>query len=123
MKRQKIFLIDGIGALLTAISLGIILPYFVGLFNMPKSVLIILALIATGFAIYSFLCYFFVLINWKFYLSIIIYANSIYCVATILCMFYFYNQLKQFDIVYFLCEILIILVLVLYELKLIIKNN
>jgi len=53
---RRLFLIDGIGALVSAVMLGLVLTVWAPVFGMPRRVLIPLALVAAGFAIYSLTC-------------------------------------------------------------------
>lgn len=112
--RQNIFLIDGIGALVSALILGIVLPYFeVGL---PKATLVVLSLTALVFGIYSLGCFFFRK-SGRAWLKVIIASNLLYCLATALIVGYFYGLLTGLAASYFLVEIMLILVLVCLELR------
>ena len=55
---RRLFLIDGFGALLSAILLGIVLIKFETIFGIPKSTLYFLASLPCLFAIYDFYCFF-----------------------------------------------------------------
>ena len=72
---RKLLLIDGIGALVSALFLGVILVKWNPLIGMPIDVLYILAAIAGIFAVYSLSCHFFVKAHWAFYLRMIMIAN------------------------------------------------
>jgi hypothetical protein len=116
-KPKTLFLIDGLGGLVTALLLyGVLRPFheYVG---MPPKVLIYLTLIAALFFIYSTLCHLFVKENWKPFLKIISYANLLYCCLTLLLMIYYFQELTTLGVGYFLAEILVILVLVYFERK------
>lgn len=123
-----IFLIDGIGAVVTSLSLfgiGFLLQEY---FGMPQNVLYILASVVVFYAIYSFSCYFFLfdklgkaLKNWQSFLKVIIVANSLYCVVMPFLLFEFYQNLTTLGFFYFIFEIMIILTLVVFELKVISK--
>lgn len=110
--KTKIFLIDGLGAIVTAVILSFILPIFqVGV---PKDVLNALAAVAILFGIYSLTCFVLKAKNTTF-LKGIIFANLLYCVATALIVFYFYKQLNWLTIAYFVSEILVIVSLISFE--------
>lgn len=115
----QLFLIDGIGAVITGLLTGLVLTYFESFFGMPKLVLIPLALVAFIFAIYSFTCYFTIKKHWRFYLKIIAIANFLYCCVTFGFGIIYFNQLTIFGVLYFIGEIIIVLTLVTIELKVI----
>ncbi|MCF6348539.1 MAG: hypothetical protein L3J20_09610 [Flavobacteriaceae bacterium] len=79
---KKLFLIDSLGAFITAFLLGVVLTRFEVVFGMPKTVLYYLSLIALIFSIYSICCHFLLEKNWKPYLKGIIIANLTYCLIT-----------------------------------------
>ena len=114
---KRLFLLDGLGALLTAFLLGIVLTAFNEHFGMPPNTLNILALIALGFAVYSICCFFFIGQNWRLFLKIIATANLLYCGLTTALVIYFYPQLTVFGVVYFLLEIVVVCGLVYIELR------
>ena len=114
---RQLFLIDGLGAMLTAFLTGIVLVYFESFFGMPKSILVPLALVACGFAIYSLTCYFLKPKNWQFYLKNIAIANLLYCCVTAACLVFYYSQLSIFGWLYFIGEILIVVSLAMFELR------
>lgn len=115
---KKTFLIDALGALLSAFLLGVVLVSFEEFFGMPKQVLYYLAFTSSLFAVYSFLCYLKTPENWPNYLRAIAILNIFYCFVTAGLIVQFFQQLTIFGIIYFACEILLILNLVSIELKL-----
>lgn len=110
--RTKVFLIDGIGALLSALTIGIILPYFQ--IGMPKDVLNTLSSIAALFGTYSLSC-FFCKRNVSSLLKAIVVANSLYCIAIAVVLFYFSEHLSWLATAYFSIEVVIIIFLVCIE--------
>lgn len=114
----EIFLIDCIGAFLTAILLGLVLLNFQEYFGMPSEILIPLASIAMVFCIYSLSCYLLLKRNWKPYLKIIALANLLYCAVTATLLLVFYSQLTILGVLYFIGEIVMVLALVYFEFKL-----
>lgn len=115
LKPEKIFLIDGLGALLTAVCIGLIMTNFQSFFGMPLDFLYLLAGIACIFAVYSFSCHFLLKKRKKGFLQAIMIANLAYCCLTLVLIFHFFELLTYPGIAYFLLEILIILVLVYRE--------
>lgn len=116
MKPKTVFLIDELGAVLTAILLMTIRTYN-EYFGMPRKTLTILSIVALIFAIYSFSCFLFSHNNSQKLLRPIIVANLTYCILTLGLVIYFYNRLTILGLAYFTGEILIICGLVHIELK------
>jgi hypothetical protein len=117
---KKLFLIDGMGAMGTA-SLLLLLPVlFPGIFGLPDSYTNLLGGIAVCFAIYSL--YNYVTFNptrWKPSLTVISIANAIYCVISLGILLLHFQQITTIGWLYFMGEIAIIMVLVLWERKVI----
>lgn len=114
---QKIFLVDAIGAIISVLSL--LIPYsFEEFFGMPKEILRIFILIAIIFSIYSTTIYLTKKENWKPYLTIIALLNISYCVFTVYHVFENLNTITLYGHLYFVGEILIILALSIFELRL-----
>ncbi len=120
---KRLFLVDGLGALLTALLLGVVLVRFEVLFGMPKTTLYLLSLIAIVYTIYSFCCCFFNFSNWRPYLKAIIIANILYCILTTWLVFYFFSLLTILGLVYFLLEIIVICFLIVIELRVFTNKN
>lgn len=117
LKDRKIFLVDAIGAIVSAISL--LVPYlFEELFGMPKSTLRIFITIAIAYSIYSTTVYIINTENWKFYLTIIGLLNISYCVFTVYHILKNLNTITLYGNLYFVAEIVIILALSFFELQL-----
>lgn len=113
---KRLFLIDGLGALLTAFILFKILAGFEEVFGMPQKVIYLLSLVPFIYAIYSFCCYFFIRTRWRVYLKAIAIANILYCWLTTALVVYFYQSLTVLGLTYFLSEVIIIVSLVRKEL-------
>lgn len=114
---RKLFLLDSLGAILTASMLFFVLRKLNNFFGMPIIVLENLALLALCFAFYSIICFLFLKKNWSFYLHIIAFANLSYGLLTMFLLIAFYTQITWLDWFYFLTEIVVIFVLVYLELK------
>ena len=113
---KKLFLIDSLGAVLTAFFLGVILVRFEDSFGMPKTILYVLSSMACIYAIYS-ICSYFLLTNiWRPYLKGIAIANLIHCCLTIGLVFYFYQKLTVLGLTYFLLELIVVFGLIIVEL-------
>ncbi|MBK7425545.1 MAG: hypothetical protein IPI60_00130 [Saprospiraceae bacterium] len=111
----RIFAADGLGALLSALCLGIILPIFEDAFGMPLQILYLLAFIAIILAAYSFFCYTFITRDKRHFLKLIILANVLYCILTVVMVIYFFQKLTKWDLTYFILESLVILFLIRLE--------
>lgn len=114
---KQIFLIDGFGALLSALLLGIVLVQFNDLIGMPFKVLYPLAAIALAFCMYSLACYMLVKKKAKPYLLLIAVLNLLYCLLTVTLVFFHHSALSVFGYLYFIGEIIIIAVLAYIELS------
>lgn len=117
LKGQKIFLVDAIGAIISALSL--LIPYsFEDFFGMPKSEVRIFIAIALLYSIYSTTIYLIKKENWKPFLTIIVLLNISYCILTVYQIFKNLNTITLYGHLYFVSEILIILTLSIFELRL-----
>lgn len=116
-KGRNIFLVDAIGAVVSALSL--LIPFsFVELFGMPKSIVSIFISIAIVYSIYSTIVYLTNPSKWKMYLIIIAILNISYCLFTVYHIFNNLNTITLLGYLYFAGEILIVLTLSIFELKL-----
>jgi len=114
---KKLFLIDGLGALLTAALLAFLLANLESFFGMPQRILYPLAVVALAFAIYSFSCFSFLKKNWGRFLIVIALANLTYCAVTLYFIISLFEQLTIWGILYFIGEILIVVSLAVVELR------
>jgi len=114
---RKLFLIDGLGAIVSAFMLGVILTKFENIFGMPRRVLYFLALIPCIFAVYDFGVIFRNLANWGPPLKAIAIANLIYCGISVGFVIHHYQKLTGLGLIYFILEILIVIILSSIELK------
>ncbi len=112
---KQFLLIDGIGALVTIFFLGIVLVHYEPYFGMPKTILYGLVVAPGIFALYSFSGYFFLKSTWAKYLRVVALGNLAYCVATSYLIFCYYANLTSLGLLYFIGEILVILILVWFE--------
>lgn len=120
---KKLFLIDSLGATLTALLLGVLLPNVREYIGMPSKVLYVLAAQAFLYAVYSMLMYLSSIKKWQPYMKGIAIANAFYCVITISLMSYFHPQLTALGIAYFLVEVIIIMSLSVLEWKMAKDDN
>lgn len=120
---KLVFLIDCLGALLSAFLLGVALPSFQPIFGMPNKVLYGLAALAVLFAIYSFWNYRWFKESWRPYLRGIAIVNLLYCCLTAALVIYFRQELTKWGLLYFLQEMVVIIVVVMLEFKTIARKN
>lgn len=113
--RRNIFLIDGLGAFTSAFFLGLILPRVE--IEMPERVLILLAIVAMIFGIYSLSCFCLKRKTSSNWLKLIIVANASYCLVTALVVMKYFSDLSLLGAVYFIGEILVIMALCYLETK------
>jgi hypothetical protein len=114
---KLVFLLDCLGALLSAFLLGVVLPSFQPIFGMPNEILYGLATLAALFAIYSFWNYRWFKENWRPYLRGIALINLTYCALTLALVLYFYSSISVWGLLYFLLEIVIVVALAIFELQ------
>jgi peptidoglycan biosynthesis protein MviN/MurJ (putative lipid II flippase) len=114
---KTLFLVDSLGALVTAFFLFAILRTFNEYVGMPQTALTYLSLIAVIFSLYSIACFFLLEANWQPFLRTISIANLLYCCLTMGLVIYYYPSLTILGITYFLAEIIVVCGLVFVELK------
>lgn len=115
---RSIFLVDGLGALLSTMLL-IIVAGLETFFGMPAKILYQLVPLTTMFAAYSLAAYFLRPVKWQLFLLPIAVANILYSCLTLFLVFYCFTELTKLGIAYFLGEILVIVFLAIIELRLI----
>jgi hypothetical protein len=120
---KSLFLIDSLGAFLTAFLLGVILTSYEVYFGMPARVLYPLSALACVFGLYSMGCYFWVRSHWRPFLKAIALANLAYCLLTTGLVFLFYQSLTILGILYFSGELIVISVLIYIELSAVSKKT
>jgi hypothetical protein len=116
LKGYNIFLADAIGAFISILLLSLVY-LFAEFFGMPKNVILIFIGIASVPFIYSTTTFFSRPIHWQFHLGIIAFLNMSYCLYTGYQIFKNSETLSLYGYIYFSGEILLILILSIYELK------
>jgi len=114
---KKVFFIDGMGGVLSALFLGVVLVGMEDRIGMPVPVLYVLASIAGVFAVYSMCCRFLLTAQHKPFLLAITVANILYCCVTIGLVLYFYDVLTSLGMVYFVLELFVLIALIAIELN------
>lgn len=113
-----IFLIDGLGAILTALLLLLALPNLPEVFTMPARILQFLGSIAVILAAYSVSNYFIKLAQVRLLIRIIAVGNLLYCLLSVFIVSKLFTTISAWDKVYFAGEVLIVLALAVFEWKL-----
>ncbi|WP_066758838.1 hypothetical protein [Crocinitomix algicola] len=118
---KKLFLIDALGALISAFLLGVLLVEFKAYFGIPPGTLYILAAIPVFYAIYD--CYAFLKKDnfTRNRLKIIAIANLCYCFVSLLFTIYHYHQILFWGWIYIISELFIVCLLANFELKMVRK--
>jgi hypothetical protein len=114
---KKLFFIDGCGAILSAFLLGIVLVRFEKYVGIPPATLYFLAAFPTMFTIYDWFSYLQSHNKQPLLLRGIALFNFLYCGLSIGVAYYHYETLTIFGWIYFFIEILIVMILANWELK------
>ncbi|MEM1318667.1 MAG: hypothetical protein AAGG75_00355 [Bacteroidota bacterium] len=114
---KPLFLIDGIGALVSAFLLGVVLVRLEPMFGMPPEALYVLALPPCFFALYDLGCYFAPLRRPGPFLRLIALANLGYCALSIYMVLDHAVQLTVLGWFYFMGELLIVILLAAQEMQ------
>lgn len=114
---KRLFIVDGVGALLSAFLLGIVLVYFESFFGIPKNVLYILASFPILFAILDFFFLFQNRTKVGRNLKLIALLNIFYCFLSIGLAVMHIDAISRFGWASISVEILIVLALAAVEYK------
>ena len=120
---KKVFLLDGIGALLTGILLIVVVIPLRKEFGMPQSVLYWLSAIAWVFSMYSICCAYIKTDQWQALLRAISIGNCFYCILIVILLINFINTVTLLGFAYFTGEIIIIISLVSIEIRTVKKSK
>lgn len=122
-KLKNLFLLDGLGAILSAFLLGIVLVKLESYFGIPKKALYILAALPCLFMIYDFFCYYKIERNLAKYLKGIAIVNLLYCCLSIGMAIYHQEVISSLGWIYLIVEIIVVMILAIIELKVANKFN
>jgi len=114
---KKLFLIDGLGATISAVLLGIVLTRLVSFIGIPESTLYFLAVIPSLFAIYDFYCYLKIENKIGIFLKTIGIANLVYCCLSVGLAIYHRATITHLGWMYVLIEVMIVGLLAYVEMK------
>lgn len=113
---NKLFLVDGFGALVSAFLLAVVLVQFESYFGIPPSALYFLAVFPVIFAIYDFYCFYKVRNKRGPFLTGIAVANLLYCCLSLGVLFYHLETVTWLGYIYILAEIVVVSLLAAFEL-------
>jgi CBS domain containing-hemolysin-like protein len=112
---KKLFLLDAIGAFLTATFIGVVMRNNLETFGLPTQEAVVMSIIACIFFCFSGICYLFVNKQQYKYIFIIATANSLYVLLSFFIFFNHFKDLTPFGIMYLLSEMATIILLVTLE--------
>ena len=115
---RTIFLLDGVGAVISTLLLALALPALRPVLGMPHAFLWPLAGIAALFAAYSFTCFRLADHADPRFLRAIAVANGLYCVLTLILVGVAWSEVSALGVAYFVGEALVIGALVVFEWRL-----
>lgn len=111
---QQVFLIDGIGAMLSAVLLWVIYSCK-SIFTIPESMFLLLIFFPVLFACYSLGCAWVRPVKWKLFLSIVMTGNLLYIFYSLCLAILYFEELNIPGLIYFLSETFVILAVVYFE--------
>lgn len=114
---KRIFVIDGLGALFTAFSLGIVLVKLEYIFGIPRTSLITLSIIPLFYFLYDCFCYFRAKNRLGFYIKGIAILNLLYCPISIGFHLYDGQSITLVGWIYIIIEILVVAAIAIFEFK------
>jgi len=115
-KPRNLFLIDGVGAILSAFLLGVVLVYFKSYFGIPVNTLYVLAIIPCFFALYDLLCYFLLKKNHKPFIKLTAWLNIAYCGLSLRMAYEHIGQIEILGFIYIIIEVILVLAIAKIEL-------
>jgi hypothetical protein len=116
--KKQIFLIDGLGALLSLSLLLALTLTIEGFFGVPRQALLALCLLPLVFSIYSLSCHFLKPLRWSLFLRVIAIANLFYCGLTLGLVIAYFESLTTLGLLYFVIEKAIVIPLAIVEWRL-----
>jgi len=112
---KRLLLVDGTGALVSTGMIGGVLANYPAVVGMPRNVLLFLASLAVGFAVYSFSCYWWAGKRWRSFLRVIAFVNIAYGLFTFTLLCWHYEALQLLGVAYFFTEIAVLIALARIE--------
>jgi hypothetical protein len=122
LKPKNMLLVDAIGALVSAVSLGVLLPYFQSFIGLPLHLLYVLAFIAVIFLIISLSSFFRGNCEYQKRLKMMAKFNLLYILLTWLLIILYFAEITNYGLLYFAAETIVVLVLVKFERQLAVNS-
>ncbi len=114
---RNVFRLDGLGAMMSLLF-HLIIAFNESIFGMPRDAVLFLAVFPIFLMPFSLYHYFRFPQSWKPSLRTIIIGNLFFCISSIAVVAYYFSSLTTFGLVYFIGEIVVVLMLVaLVELR------
>lgn len=110
-------LVDGMGAMISAVSLGVVLPLVQNSVGVPTDILLFLSVLAVILACCSSLAYLFAGKWWNQALRMVACANLCYCFLTAGLLWFYSDEVKILGLIYFGCELFLVVGLAVWELR------
>lgn len=114
---KQVFLVDGVGALISALFLGLILIKHQPVIGLPESALYFLASFPVLFAVYDFFCFAFLKLKARALLKGIAYANLCFCLTSLIVTLFHFQLITFLGLLYILIEVFIVAGLAFTELR------
>jgi zinc transporter ZupT len=115
-------LVDAIGALVSTVSLGVLLPYFQSFIGLPLHLLYVLAFIAAIFCIISLSSFFRGNCEYQKRLKMMAKFNLLYILVTWLLIILYFAEITNYGLLYFAAETIVVLVLLKFERQLAVNS-
>lgn len=114
---RKLFLIDSVGAAVTALLTGVMLAQFESFFGVPAQTLYLLSIAPVLYAVYSLICYLRFPSSWRMLMRIIASANLLYVITVNVWMLFFQPGITGWGMIYFVGEFFIVAGIATIEFK------
>ncbi len=116
INQRTIFLFDGVGATLSFLLSGFVLPRFSETLGLSRDILYLLAAFPAVYLIYSFSCYALVKQIKSWMLLTIILANLAYCLVSA-SLIIFHADIRELGIYLLLSEIVVVIAVIALEFR------
>ena len=115
LNHKTVFLFDGVGALMSALILGVVLPAYQEFIGMPAHILYVLCSAPAVFSIYDFYAFKYAEHEDPKWFKRMIIANVSYCVVAGFLFVRHFGDLTGWGVAFFLGEQAVLMALVYYE--------
>ncbi len=114
---RRLFIVDGVGAVVSSFMLGIVLVLLNSYIGIPKKALFFLAVFPVIFGLVDLYAYKQSAERWPALLKGIAIGNLMYCFVSVACACLHWESIKPLGWIYLVLEILILIVLLRVEFK------